>query len=57
VQQRNTNNARHLDEEQLQPQQALNPTTRTETNHGETTENNAGVRTDKETQEPQENQA
>jgi hypothetical protein len=57
VQQRNTNNARHLNEEQLQPQQALNPTTRTKNNDRKTTEGSAGVRTDKESQEPQENQA
>jgi hypothetical protein len=45
VQQRNTNNARHLNEEQLQPQQALDPTTRTEKNNRETTEGNTGVMT------------
>jgi hypothetical protein len=36
--------ARHLNEEQLQPQQALDPTTRTEKNNRETTEGNTGVR-------------
>jgi hypothetical protein len=39
-----TNHPRHLNEEQPQPQQALDPTTRTEENNRETTKNNTGVR-------------
>jgi hypothetical protein len=44
VQQRNTNNARHLNEEQLQPQQTPNTTTRTEENNRETTEGSTNVK-------------
>jgi SET domain-containing protein len=52
-----TNQPRNTNEEQPQPQQTHNTTTRTKNNDRKTTEGSAGVRTDKETQEPQENQA
>jgi hypothetical protein len=38
------NNARNTREKRVQPQQALDPTTRAEENNGETTEGSAGVR-------------
>jgi hypothetical protein len=49
-----TNQPRNTNEEQPQPQQTPNTTTRTKNNDRKTTEGSAGVRTDKETQEPQE---